>query len=282
MTSKTFRLRILKVATHGITACCGAAVTYYYLIKIPKESISTAELTSSSKWDHNWDKRDPASLVNPLKKNGDPAKDNKYNEELEKLKSKATRHLILIRHGQYYLSGKTDQERVLTPLGRRQAELTGSRLQALNLPYNSIIHSSMQRAIETATIIHKFLPDVPMSSCSMLEEGAPYPPEPQVSHWKPEAVQFLRDGARIEAAFRKYFHRAPPSQKEDSYEIIVCHANVIRYFVCRALQFPPEGWLRILLCNASISMINISSSGRVSISTLGDVGFMPIESISHT
>ena len=45
---------------------------------------------------------------------------------------------------------------------------------------------------------------------------------------------------RIEAAFRKYFHRAESSQKEDSYEIIVCHANVIRYFVCRALQFPPE------------------------------------------
>ena len=47
-------------------------------------------------------------------------------------------------------------------------------------------------------------------------------------------------GFRIEAAFRKYFHRAESSQKEDSYEIIVCHANVIRYFVCRALQFPPE------------------------------------------
>jgi hypothetical protein len=45
--------------------------------------------------------------------------------------------------------------------------------------------------------------------------------------------QFFRDGARIEAAFRKYFHRAEPTQVEDSREVIVCHANVIRYFVCR-------------------------------------------------
>jgi serine/threonine-protein phosphatase PGAM5 len=51
---------------------------------------------------------------------------------------------------------------------------------------------------------------------------------------------FFEDGSRIEAAFRKYFYRAEPEQLEDSYEIIVCHANVIRYFLCRALQFPPE------------------------------------------
>ena len=45
--------------------------------------------------------------------------------------------------------------------------------------------------------------------------------------------QFYQDGARIEAAFRKYFHRADPEQKGDSVEVIICHANVIRYFVCR-------------------------------------------------
>lgn len=45
--------------------------------------------------------------------------------------------------------------------------------------------------------------------------------------------QFFEDGARIEAAFRKHIHRADPKQKQDSYEVIVCHANVIRYFVCR-------------------------------------------------
>ena len=49
--------------------------------------------------------------------------------------------------------------------------------------------------------------------------------------------QFHEDGARIEAAFRKYFHRASPDQSEDSYEVIVCHANVIRFFACRSVFF---------------------------------------------
>ena len=48
--------------------------------------------------------------------------------------------------------------------------------------------------------------------------------------------EFFRDGARIEAAFRKYFHRALPTQETSSIEILVCHANVIRYFICRYIN----------------------------------------------
>uniref|UniRef100_A0A915DLK4 Serine/threonine-protein phosphatase PGAM5, mitochondrial n=1 Tax=Ditylenchus dipsaci TaxID=166011 RepID=A0A915DLK4_9BILA len=98
----------------------------------------------------------------------------------------------------------------------------------------------------------------------MLEEGAPYPPEPSSANWKPKMKEFYTDGARIEAAFRKHIHRASPKQKEDSHEVIVCHANVIRYFVCRALQFPPEGWLRMSLANTSITWLVIRPSGSVS------------------
>lgn len=56
----------------------------------------------------------------------------------------------------------------------------------------------------------------------------------------PSSQQYHEDGARIEAAFRRYIHRADPKQKEDSVEIIVCHANVIRYFVCRWVPPPPH------------------------------------------
>jgi serine/threonine-protein phosphatase PGAM5 len=59
-------------------------------------------------------RRDPASLVRPSKGGSD---DNRYNEAVEKVKSKAVRHLLLIRHGQYNMSGKSDEERVLTDLG---------------------------------------------------------------------------------------------------------------------------------------------------------------------
>lgn len=230
-------------------------------------------------WDFNWDKRDPSALVNGKKKERvteDPS------SEQDNGKPKATRNILLIRHSQYNLSGVTDKERFLTPLGREQAELTGQRLAALGLKYDLLIHSSMTRATETANIISKHLPGVDLVSCDLLREGAPIEPVPPVTHWKPDAVQYHEDGARIEAAFRRYIHRADPKQKEDSYEIIVCHANVIRYFVCRALQFPPEGWLRMGLNNGSITWLTIRPSGRVALRTLGDSGFMPPDKLSRT
>ncbi|XP_060763736.1 serine/threonine-protein phosphatase PGAM5, mitochondrial isoform X2 [Neoarius graeffei] len=232
----------------------------------------------SHSWDYNWDKRDPSS-VSSTRRKGSVGDEN--GVEVENNKPTATRHIFLIRHSQYNLNGSGDKEKMLTALGREQAELTGQRLASLGLKYDVLIHSSMTRATETAQIISTHLPGVEMVSCDLLREGAPIEPVPPVTHWRPEAV-YHEDGARIEAAFRRYIHRADPKQKEDSYEIIVCHANVIRYFVCRALQFPPEGWLRLGLNNGSITWLTIRPSGRVALRALGDSGFMPPSKVTRT
>ena len=89
---------------------------------------------------------------------------------------------------------------------------------------------------------HVFSPESPNDSSlsisvdQLLEEGAPLPPEPPMDFWQPNAAQFRADGPRIERAFQKYFATPEEAQEKDSHEIIVCHANVIRYCVCRALQ----------------------------------------------
>ena len=44
---------------------------------------------------------------------------------------KAIRMIVMVRHGQYNLEGKEDEERYLTDLGRKQAEQTGQRLALL-------------------------------------------------------------------------------------------------------------------------------------------------------
>ncbi|XP_018413114.1 PREDICTED: serine/threonine-protein phosphatase PGAM5, mitochondrial-like isoform X2 [Nanorana parkeri] len=235
---------------------------------------------TTGKWDYNWDRREPVSLVNLRKINGETGEEE-LNAKLTKHKAKATRHIFLIRHSQYKLDGKTDEERVLTSLGREQAELTGQRLASLGFKYIHIVHSSMTRAKETTEIISKYLPAVKKSSSDLLREGAPIRPDPPVCHWKPD-VEYYEDGARIEAAFRNFIHRADPKQEEDSYEIIVCHANVIRYIVCRALQLPPEAWLRMSLNNGSISHLVIRPSGNVSLRMLGDSGFIPPEKMTRT
>jgi serine/threonine-protein phosphatase PGAM5 len=93
--------------------------------------------------------------------------------------------------------------------------------------------------------------------------------------------QFFVDGSRIEAGFRKHFYRADPEQQKDSYTLMVCHANVIRYFFTRSLQLPPEAWLRFSLHHASITWLSIYPSGRVVLRLFGDSGHMPFESVTR-
>ena len=73
--------------------------------------------------------------------------------------------------------------------------------------------------------------------------------------------ELAEDNARIEGAFRALFWRAEYAQRADSVDVVCCHANVIRYFVMRALQLPPEAWLRVSLTHASITLLQVRSSG---------------------
>ncbi|XP_063699824.1 serine/threonine-protein phosphatase Pgam5, mitochondrial isoform X2 [Culicoides brevitarsis] len=274
-----------KLATIATGVFSGFA-TYYIVdqrqIRAHASWTTNWKPSDCGKWDDNWDHRDPKSLVKPLKENADAEAQKHYEEKLAKLKPKAVRHIIMIRHGQYYLNGKTDAERVLSPMGKEQATFTGARLNSLTIPWDSMIMSTMTRAQQTGELIAKELgQNIPIEHCSLIEEGAPIPPEPAVGHWRPEP-QFFQDGARIEAAFRKYFHRAEPEQQVDSYTLMVCHANVIRYFVCRALQFPPEAWLRLSLNHASITWVSITATGRVILRTFGDSGHIPPAFVSSS
>ncbi|KAH8332061.1 hypothetical protein KR067_011701 [Drosophila pandora] len=291
----------------------GAGLAAFYLSRLrDPQKAAHSSWTNSEKpvdacglWDSNWDCRDPRLMVRPLK-NTQPEEENRFNSDLEKAKPKKARHIILVRHGEYLDVGESDATHHLTERGRKQAQFTGQRLSELGIQWDKVIASTMVRAQETADIILKEIKydKEKVVNCVYLREGAPIPPQPPVGHWKPEASvsevqsgahlwasvlipgfvfmqQFYRDGARIEAAFRRYFHRAYPDQDKETYTLIVGHGNVIRYFVCRALQFPPEGWLRISINHASITWLTISPSGNVSIKYLGDSGFMPVQFLTN-
>lgn len=195
----------------------------------------------AQKWDYNWDKMAPIVDKENAKGNAEVAT------------SKSSRTLILIRHGQYVWDPYDPDKRILTELGRKQAAITSQRLKDLGYSYSMLYYSTMPRATETADIMRQNLVGVSSRSCDLMREGAPIRPEPKSRTWHPESYvrnfkmffiklmmticnnfeEFFQDGPRIEAAFRKYFYRAPPTQTEDTVEILVCHANVIRYFVCR-------------------------------------------------
>ncbi|VDM91549.1 unnamed protein product [Onchocerca ochengi] len=226
-----------------------------------------------TKWDGNWDNREPKYMVDPIEyEEADPIR---RQNMLEEVTPTSKRNIILIRHGQYFMDRNHKNYLSLTPLGQEQAKCVGQRLANSGLKFDKVIMSTMTRAEETAKLILNELPPTTVESDSLLEEGAPYPPEPPSKHWRP-----TQKGSRIEAAFRKYIHRASWKQKNDSWELIVCHGNVIRYFVCRALQFPPEGWLRMSVGHSSITWLIIYPDGFVSVRSLGDIGHLPNGKVS--
>lgn len=235
----------------------------------------------TSAWDSNWDFRDAYSLIDPKKLKA--VQQDETSEKVQELVAahtpSARRHLIFIRHGQYHTEFKDDEMRTLTELGREQAVATGKRLKNLDLNISRVVESSMTRAKETCALICSELDCNTMETSDLLREGMPIFPDPPFRKWRPELSAFT-EGPRIESAFRKFVHRANVTQKEDSVELFVCHANVIRYIICRTLQFPPEAWLRMSLKHGSITWITIFPSGHVSLKCIGESGHMLPEQLS--
>ena len=167
--------------------------------------------------------------------------------------------------------------------------------------------SNLARAKETADIVYENM-DLDNFDGEKIERTEPDPllNEGRPCHHipggkaRPSVIERTEEHhPRIEEAFNKYFHRALlPATENDAttdeaeevakeekletnpkheFEVIVCHANVIRYFFCRALQLPPEAWLRLCTFNCSLTYFTIRPTGTVSCRMLGDIGHLPHE-----
>lgn len=294
------------LALGGFTSALTGSSFAYYRYNLLGNGATTAECksielfeedeeTSSSppverkRWDDNWDLgtiRFPPQESALLKEKIEVPLVNAVNETIGSCpsgpKPTATRHIILVRHGQY-VHNVEDRLRKLTDLGKQQSTLTGERLKSLGIKISKMVVSTMTRAQETGGLIEEALTEaVEKNHCSLLREGAPYPIEPKSSVWNPNDKTYFKDNPRIEGAFRKYIHRADSKQNEDSYDLLVCHANVIRYFVCRSLQFPLEGWGRMSIAHCGLTWLSILPNGRVSLRGLGDIGHLPPDLITYS
>lgn len=184
----------------------------------------------------------------------------------------ANKTIILVRHGQYVSATESESEK-LTTLGRKQAAYAAKRLKEYKI--DRIVHSSMPRAVETATLIKSNLKyRKSMDSCDFLRECVPGFPK----HLRKKAgytdVKKLKAGEKqLEAAFKKYFK----SSHKDSVEVLVCHGNVIRYLVCKVLGLDTLAWRTMDIKQCAITVVQIRSKGtnrRVLLSH-NEVGHIP-------
>lgn len=212
-------------------------------------------------WDYNWDGKETHETSLEGHRRG-----------LHKTMAagKKTRHIILVRHGQYDETFKEDELRKLTPLGRLQAIRTGKRLKEMmegaqhfdkeefrGPCHIKAIHvSNMTRAKETAQLIAAELNMSVNTPDPDLNEGLPAPMIPIRPDIKESTETIDKDQDRIERAFQRYFYRdtgeneagnesiesidssgdeenADELEELDEFEIIVCHGKF-----CAKLSFP--------------------------------------------
>jgi serine/threonine-protein phosphatase PGAM5 len=208
----------------------------------------------------------------------------------------AVRHIYLVRHAQREpTTGPDEFGPGLSLLGWKQAHLTARRLARLKI---DVIHtSSLRRTMETARIIAVEFPDVPIHPSSLLWECIPAMPDfavewhkahpnvdtdaikipPEVKPWvglwdEDTSVKEIEDGfEQARQAWLKYF---VPSRGKDRHDIIVCHGNILRYFVMRALIVPPEAWQNTDMYNCGLSEIVIEGDGRIMLLSHNDHGHL--------
>lgn len=183
------------------------------------------------------------------------------------------RNLYLIRHGEYVHDDTCDEDVGcgLDRLGRWQAARTGDMLAGLDVEFTSLQCSAMTRARETADII-----------AAHLGRGAP-PRYRDIRECTPptrraDVMSELAPGeaAACEDSLRAAWNRlARPAVGVDANDVVVCHGNVIRWFVCRALDVDPTAWLGMSIANCSLTLIQVRADGSCKLVTFADAGHIP-------
>ncbi len=185
----------------------------------------------------------------------------------------AARTIVLVRHGNYVEDPAAD-ERIgpgLSPLGVAQAHLVGARLAGLPTHFDAMLVSPMQRARDTAAVIGSDFPGRHFEVIDDLAECTP-PTRRTQAMASEKPVDIAACKARLDRVFARYFRPAIGHEEND---LLVCHGNVIRYLVTRALGVETTAWLEMSVGHASITRIRVDADGRFKVLAVGDVGHLP-------
>jgi len=188
--------------------------------------------------------------------------------------AKGIRTVYLIRHGEYDQADTSDSDigKKLTPLGIAQARLVSARLKEMPVEFTSLTSSTMTRARETAMVINEEFPMLALIQDSLICECTP-------PSWRKELMAGVDTTEReicianIELAFNKYF--IPSTDEDARHDLIICHGNVIRYLVTKALNVNALSWLEMSITNCSLTIIRILPDGRKKLDTFSDYGHIP-------
>ena len=185
-----------------------------------------------------------------------------------------SRTIYLIRHGEYNSEDERDPYvgKELVPLGIAQTRLLSSRLKSMKIEFNSLTSSTMTRARQTGMIINEDFPELELQQSKLIHECTP--PTWREDIMADESKTDLNECVEnLETAFKEFF--IPSPDEDNKHDIIVCHGNVIRYFVTKVLNVDTMAWLQMTIGNSSLTIVNIKPDGSMKLVSFNDLGHIP-------
>ncbi len=183
------------------------------------------------------------------------------------------RYVYLVRHGDYDRDDKADDRIAngLNPLGHEQARLLGARLAGLPIKIHTLVSSNYTRARDTAAELSSIL-GLPTIEDSLLHECTPMSDRADfMRNHTPSEIDACE--ANLQAAWTRYVQ---PSPDADTHDVLVCHGNVIRWFVSRALGVDTKRWGAMDIGNGSLTVLAVRADGSTRLVLFSDVGHLPV------
>lgn len=192
-----------------------------------------------------------------------------------------TTRVIVVRHGQstynaqQMIQGRSD-ESVLTEKGRNDARIVGETLA--NLKFDAIYHSPLQRAAQTAEIVHRCLDNPPplIASPQLLEIDLPLWEKlnkkdaatqhaEAYSKWKnlPHEFSMTLEAGEYFPVVSLYkqaqeFWQEMLARHQGETVLIVAHNGINRCLIMSAIGVPVERYHTIQQSNCCINVLNFS------------------------
>lgn len=188
-----------------------------------------------------------------------------------------THYIYLVRHGEQQDAEHGLDDGPLSPRGRRQAELIADRLSGL--PLDSVWHSPLIRATETARTIAARLPAVNPEPSSLLfdcvptgmTEETPAVFEPYFGALTEAEVEAGR--AQMADAAAEFLVR----KQGDVHDVLITHNFVISWFVREVLGAPEWRWMTLNQANCGLSIIAQKHGRPWTLLTHNDLAHLPVE-----
>ena len=182
--------------------------------------------------------------------------------------------VYLVRHGMYDRDTTATDDRVsngLNALGHEQARLTGERLATLGVRFDRLVSSEYLRAKQTADDMAQAMRMTPVRDAA-LNECYPTSHSTRLMAQVTPAEVSECDSARV-VQWARYF---TPTPERDTHDVLVCHGNVIRWTLLRAVGADPANWHQHDVGNGSVTVIAVRPDGSVRVAAYSDTGHLPV------